>query len=83
MALQSYELTAEILESGNRYAVVTLSDGSTFGQIVEPGDLADIDQQIESSVARYEREQARSEQPILSPVTRTAADIQAAKQAKE
>lgn len=79
MALQSYELTAEVLEGGKRYAVVTLADGSTFGQVVEPGDLAHIDRQIEAAAVRYEGDRAREAPPILEPVTRTVAEIEAAK----
>ena len=82
MPLQSYQLTAEILEDDSRYAVVTLDDESTFGQIVAPGELEDIDRQIESAVERYETERVRAVLPNIQPVTRTAIEIEAAKQAK-
>lgn len=78
MAVEKYELK-HYSEDGRVYAVVTLDDGSTFGQLITPGSIEQMDAEVERHAGRYTALQNPQELPALG-VVRTKDDIQAAKE---
>ena len=79
MAVQSYELK-HYSEDGRLYVVVTLDDGSTFGQLIQPGSEAEMDAEVEKHAARFVSLQNPAPLPELG-VVRTKQEMEAAKSA--
>lgn len=76
MKLSRYAI-ADKDADGNLYVVVTLDDGSTFGQWMLPGTAAEVDAQVQASIDR------QAPKPVIgtpAPVgtVRTSADVLAA-----
>jgi hypothetical protein len=68
--LQSYEVK-HYTDDGLVYVVVSLSDGSTFGQYIRPSSQAAMDAQAAAAAKRYEEQLAPVEMPAIGQV-RTA-----------
>jgi hypothetical protein len=73
MTLKKYELRDKA-EDGRLYAVVELENGSTFGQLVQPGTIAEIDRAVLEAVARVEAQATPKVVPELGTV-RLSKDI--------
>lgn len=74
MTLKNYAIVDKS-EDGALYAVVSLEDGSTFGQWALPGTTEEIDAQIKDAVKRQAASPASQDMPVGA--VRTMADIAA------
>lgn len=70
MPLQSYEIKEH--SGGAVYAVITLADGSTFGQYIRAGTQDEMDAQVLEQVTRMERAAAPVQAPAIGTVRRAA-----------
>lgn len=72
MKLSSYAIADKDAE-GNLYAVVTLEDGRTFGQWLQPGTTAEVDARVQAAIDRQMRQPAAGAIPPVGTV-RTITD---------
>ncbi len=76
MPLTNYE-TKHLSDDGRVYVVVTLDDGSSFGQYIAAGTQAEMDVEVDAHVQRYEVQRSRPPRPTPAlGVVRTAAQVE-------